>query len=225
MIWSDIQAFLQKAITQEINAIVQTDTDQRICISTTKLKQTTEPRLIAFEMLRKYNFNADTVAQLMQSIDKKESGKRFLSKSHEAIIDREHIIISPKASLENPTTYTFEHLNASFPEWLQLTHGNIDANFQIKRDRHIATFDADAIQWPLTLRHWQEGDCFKPFGMQGMQKVSDLLINNKIDCQNKKKIWILCDATKILWVVGIRTDGRAAITNKSKQYIEFHTLQ
>lgn len=47
------------------------------------------------------------------------------------------------------------------------------------------------LTWPLTLRRWQDGDRFQPFGMQGHQQVSDHLTNRKISAAHKKQALVM----------------------------------
>ncbi len=51
--------------------------------------------------------------------------------------------------------------------------------------------DAEKLDWPLTLRTWKSGDSFKPFGMEGHQKVSDHLTNRKISAAGKKSALVI----------------------------------
>lgn len=51
--------------------------------------------------------------------------------------------------------------------------------------------DADRMQWPLTLRRWQEGDRFQPFGMKGHQSVADHLANRKVAAARKHEALVI----------------------------------
>jgi len=51
--------------------------------------------------------------------------------------------------------------------------------------------DAAKLSWPLTLRSWKPGDAFRPFGMEGHQKVADHLTNRKISASYKGKALVL----------------------------------
>lgn len=51
--------------------------------------------------------------------------------------------------------------------------------------------DFDLLEWPLTIRNWKHGDRFVPFGMKGAQKVSDHLINRKVNASEKDESLIL----------------------------------
>ncbi len=53
--------------------------------------------------------------------------------------------------------------------------------------------DEDALQWPVTVRRWKNGDRFQPFGMEGRQKVKDHLTNRKVPSARKKSALVLED--------------------------------
>lgn len=47
--------------------------------------------------------------------------------------------------------------------------------------------DPDALTWPLTIRRWEQGDRFNPFGMDGTQSVADHLTNEKVSSVQKNQ--------------------------------------
>ena len=83
-------------------------------------------------------------------------------------------------------------------------------------DENVA-FDFDKLQFPLTLRNWQEGDAFQPFGMKGRKKVSDYLIDIKMPLPLKQNVRVLTSNGEIIWLVGLRTDERYKVSAKSKK--------
>ena len=90
-----------------------------------------------------------------------------------------------------------------------------------------AYFDADKIKYPLLLRRWKIGDYFYPLGLKkkhsdkpGKKKVSDLLTDKKLDILQKENTWILLSGDQIIWVVGIRQDGRMAVSKSTKQLLK-----
>ena len=69
----------------------------------------------------------------------------------------------------------------------------------------------------LEIRLWQEGDIFQPLGMDGHQKLSDFLINEKIDRMEKESQSVLTADGEIVWVCGKRLSNWARITKKTTQ--------
>lgn len=61
--------------------------------------------------------------------------------------------------------------------------------------------DADAVQWPLTLRPWREGDRFRPLGMKGHQKVSDHLTNRKVNTDARGEALVVTGAEGMIAAV------------------------
>ncbi len=67
------------------------------------------------------------------------------------------------------------------------------------------TFDRDTLQFPLSVRHWQQGDRIQPLGMTGTRLVSDLFTDAHYSPLRKATTWIVTDASgRLLWVVGLR---------------------
>ena len=74
----------------------------------------------------------------------------------------------------------------------------------------------------LQLRVWKEGDTFRPLGMSGKQKVSDFLINKKLNRFEKFNQPVLCADGKIIWLCGHRIDDRYKISDQTIKYISLN---
>ena len=73
----------------------------------------------------------------------------------------------------------------------------------------------------LEIRTWKKGDAFQPLGMKGRQKISDFLINEKVDRISKSSQYVLTADEEIFWVCGKRISNWARIT---KETLETATL-
>ena len=71
----------------------------------------------------------------------------------------------------------------------------------------------------LVLRYWYSGDRFKPLGMNGTQKISDYLINNKINSFQKDEQTVLTANGQIIWVCGHRIDDSVKVKNSTKNIL------
>lgn len=66
----------------------------------------------------------------------------------------------------------------------------------------------------MILRHWNKGDSFQPFGMNGKsKKVSKLFKDEKLSLVEKENLWLLCSNDEIVWIIGLRQDERFRIEN------------
>jgi tRNA(Ile)-lysidine synthase len=94
------------------------------------------------------------------------------------------------------------------------------AEYTIPRNRNIFVADADKLDGELTLRHWQKGDWFVPFGMKGRKLVSDYMTDRKFTLAQKEAQWILCCGDKIAWLVNERSDNRFRVDDNTKNIVE-----
>ena len=69
----------------------------------------------------------------------------------------------------------------------------------------------------MTLRKWQEGDWFIPFGMKGRKKLSDYFSDRKFSRLEKEQTWLLCSGDTIIWIVGERSDNRFCLDKMTKR--------
>jgi tRNA(Ile)-lysidine synthase len=175
------------------------------------------PESILFEILKEYNFGKEVIQSIFQSLDS-QSGKVFYSPGYQLLKDREHFfLLSLQQKEPNLVFYVKEderEITVPFP--LSVTVS--EEKPEIIKDKNSAYFDFDKLKFPLTLRKWQPGDRFIPFGMKGYQKLSDYFNNNKFSKLDKENTWILCSGTDIIWIVGHRTDNRFKINDDSKKY-------
>ncbi|MDR0874494.1 MAG: tRNA lysidine(34) synthetase TilS [Prevotellaceae bacterium] len=181
-----------------------------IQINIARLKR--EPASILYEILKDYGFNAAQCTDILSIIDG-ESGKQFFSPTHRLIKDRDFLIISPLLQEECEKELHFEKLAAGAD--LQSV-----PKFKIDKSPNIAYLDSDKIIQALTLRHWQAGDTFYPFGMKGKKKVSDYFTDKKFTLQEKENAWLLVSGADIVWIVGERIDDRFKITADTKNILK-----
>ena len=69
----------------------------------------------------------------------------------------------------------------------------------------------------LEIRSWADGDSFQPLGMAGHQKISDFLINEKVDRFAKESQAVLTANGDIVWVCGRRIADWVKLTDKTKE--------
>ena len=72
----------------------------------------------------------------------------------------------------------------------------------------------------LDLRLWKSGDYFHPLGMKNSKKISDFLIDQKINCFEKEKQLVLTANGEIIWVCNHRLSDNVKITNKTESFLE-----
>jgi tRNA(Ile)-lysidine synthetase-like protein len=77
-------------------------------------------------------------------------------------------------------------------------------------------FDAERIEEPLVVRHRRPGDRFHPLGARGGKKLKDFLIDQKVPAARRRRVVLLCDRKRILWVAGKRICHPARLTDATQ---------
>ncbi|NLX13371.1 MAG: tRNA lysidine(34) synthetase TilS [Phycisphaerales bacterium] len=72
--------------------------------------------------------------------------------------------------------------------------------------------DAEHVHPPLLARSRRPGDRFYPLGMAGVKKLSDFLIDQKVDFDLRDRTAVVCDQLGPIWVVPFRIDDRVRLT-------------
>ena len=134
------------------------------------------------------------------------------------------MILSPLPSQENQQEFEIESLESKVKFPLNLDFSTV-SKIGVASNSTIFV-DQDKLVFPLTLRHWNEGDVFQPFGMEGKsKKVSKLFKDEKLSLIDKEKIWLLCSNNQVVWVVGIRQDERFKIDPNSKKLLKIECIE
>lgn len=208
-----------RAIAQEAENITTTN-DERTVIDIRKLQDCCSPEYTLFCILSKFNFSPATIEEIHERLQTEvSSGKIFLSSSHRLLINRGDIIVEPRNNKTQHEVKIPECGNYVVNDRVKI-HVSIaetaDRNFSISKEKHIATFDASLVRFPIKVRQATKGDWFIPFGMKGRKLLSDYLTDRKMNLFDKEKQLIVENASgQIIWVVNERTDNRFRVSENT----------
>lgn len=193
----DVEAVYREAIKAACLRV--TEGEGRFCIS--RIIKETAPLAVLFELLYPYGFNAAQLKDIYRSLEA-ESGRLFYADDYVLLRDRDYLLLKKREAADTP------HI-------LHQEVREVHAGFKVSRDPKIACLDADKLKEPLTLRRWQSGDKFVPFGMHGFKKVRDYLRDRKLSLFEKENQYVVCSGDDIVWLVNERTDNRFRVTEKT----------
>lgn len=146
------------------------------------------------------------------------SGKGLRSATHRLVKDRDFLLlkeITPKESTRYLINENQSHVDIPFK--INIT----EVDSLAKTGAHILYVPKSALKYPLTLRKWEKGDYFYPFGMNGTKKLSKFFKDEKVDVISKENQWLLCSEGAIVWVVGMRADERFKVIEGTTKIIKF----
>ncbi|WP_421946153.1 tRNA lysidine(34) synthetase TilS [Pedobacter sp.] len=217
--FSQLEEVLNLHVLQLTKEIVQ-QRKNGLYIAISDIEKLKPINLLLFEILKPYGFNETVISELINNLHK-QSGLRFLSTTHQAIIDRDYVIISQL--IENVNQYKMIHGN-EVDFYFDTHHFGLnytnDVGYTVDKDKLYV--DADKLVFPLVIRNWQNGDKFMPLGMRSFKKLSDFFIDEKIPVHLKSDIPILINGNgDVIWIAGLRQDNRYKLTKATKKVAIF----
>jgi tRNA(Ile)-lysidine synthase len=214
------QAYLHEAqgmvddAADMVYQLVVTEIDDTIHFDIEKLKKLNNYPSYLYQWLKEYEFTAwKDIYDLVDA----QSGKQVFSNHYKLLKNRSFLILSEKKERE-AADYLIEKgqkevnipLNLSICKVSDISESNASSIF----------VDESALHFPLTLRKWQEGDYFYPFGMKGKKKLSKFFKDQKLSLLEKENTWLLCSKNEIVWVIGKRADDRYKVTSNKKNILK-----
>lgn len=216
------QLFQQRM--SEIRAFVFADDEMGAMIHIEKLLTLSPLKTILFELVREFGFQPEQIDDIVDSLGK-ASGRKFYSENYRLIKDRDYLLIAPNPVGQEKTVYLEEDSSQiNYPIHLALERSERTAAFRYSTNPNVADLDLDKLEFPLILRHWQEGEYFQPLGMSGLKKLSDFFIDEKYSIPEKESAWILASGNRLAWIVGKRIDDRFKITSETKRVLRVSWL-
>jgi tRNA(Ile)-lysidine synthase len=221
---SDIADMIGETVNQFKSEAVGTEENCTL-VSKRILMEKGSSAIILFEIMSEFGFTSSTISDMHRCLKENLSGRQFFSPGYRAIIDRHNIVILHRDTSLEEQEYYIEQGEETilFPVELSLKEYARDENFEVEKSKNAAFFDADLLNFPLTIRKWHQGDTFKPFGMSGFKKLSDYFVDQKFRIDQKEEAWLLVSGNDIIWIIGNRTDDRYKISNRTKNILEIRT--
>ena len=81
-------------------------------------------------------------------------------------------------------------------------------------------FDLDKLKLPLVVRFREAGDRFWPLGLPAQKKVGKFLTAVRVAQEVRRRMLIVADSEKIIWVWPIRICEQAKITGATRRILQ-----
>lgn len=179
---------------------------------------------VLFELIKPYGFNRNQAEQILDQAHNPESAL-YLSEFY--LINRNYkkLTVFNKADKIAQT-----EINIIEGESEVLVNDRQKLIFEIitkeqfdchPKNKNLAFFDADKIDFPLLLRYYRNGDSFSPFGMSGkLKKLSSFFKDEKIPEHNRSMVPLLVSDSKIIWVIGYRSSIDFSVSNDTNKVLK-----
>lgn len=217
--FAELETFLNVQVEKLAAKIINKRTDG-IYIPLVEIAKLNPQKLLLYELLKPFGFGENVVHEILDSLEAL-SGTHFFSSTHQAIINRDDLVIVEKNNIV--ATNQFIHptsKNIVFADNEISLEFTEEIKFEIALNK--AFVNAGKLIFPLVLRNWQNGDKFIPLGMRSLKKVSDYFIDEKVPLHLKATTPILVNGNgEIIWIVGMRQDNRYKLTTATKKVAIF----
>jgi len=225
LVFQTVKDFFDKKVSEFLNQVIASD-DKSLTININSFPGI--HRSIVTESIREavrnkweVSLNYSDVKRILELANKQSGVAIELSGNLIALKDREKLIIKKKSSV-----ITTKKIFIKVGETLKTNRGAIsikefDKNkIKYNADSNIEYVSGDSISKKLLVRKWQNGDKFIPLGMDGEKKISDFIIDIKMNRLEKQNQFVLIDGDQIIWLIGKRIDNRFKITEETKKVLQ-----
>lgn len=214
-LFSEAEQLVNDFISKDILKFIHRDAGT-IAIPLNWLKSYSYKHLMMWQLLEPFNFSTSQVYEALQLIDA-QKGSRIESSTHQIWRESENMLITERLAAKSvelfidaiPATINLEPA-------LHLTRCNLtDVSFE--KDQSKVFIDFDKLVFPLVIRNWREGDRFVPLGMKGNQKLSDFLMHQHVETNQKQSVLVLESGGQIAAVIGYRISENFRIAAYSRE--------
>lgn len=189
----------------------------QIKIDRRKLAASADPATLLNALLSRYGFNGEQTKAIASA---SRVGAVFESKEYVAEVGRNDISVFSPGSFNNAETYALSDADRIEKEkGIIIEIVDNSPEFEFDRSGKTAYFDADATGDRLTVRHWRQGDRFRPFGMKGSKKLSDYFNDRKFSLMQKLSTPIVEMQGRIVWIAGERAADDFRVTPSSRRIL------
>jgi tRNA(Ile)-lysidine synthase len=230
--------YLQETVQRTFETLIISRTDQELALNVDALSR--KSRIVQTEIVRlaytsfglgEQDLSFTNLASALELIADPASGKQMQLPAGMTIEKRYHQLIFSLPSDEPRETIASE-IAIHLPGLTVLPLRRLEVGCTIEQTRpedipHLRRMagnyeeyiDFDAVHPPLIVRGRRPGDRFFPLGAPGSKKLSEFLIDNTVDPQERERVAVLCDHLGPIWIIGHRIDERVKLTALSKQVL------
>ena len=94
------------------------------------------------------------------------------------------------------------------------------AEFKANKSNDIEWLDFESIRQPLIVRRRRRGDKFWPLGLASEKRVGKFLTSAKTSLTIRRKLLVIADSEKIIWLWPVRISEQVKVSKKTKNILQ-----
>jgi len=96
--------------------------------------------------------------------------------------------------------------------------------FKKTKTNFVEWFDFEKLKLPLEVRLRKRGDKFWPLGLAGEKKVGKFLTTAKVFHSLRRRLLVVADREKIVWLYPVRISEQAKVTDNTRKVIQIKII-
>ncbi|MFN4084022.1 MAG: tRNA lysidine(34) synthetase TilS [Bacteroidia bacterium] len=210
------QHFFYKQYVTELIKVIVTKTNQQTIIDANKITSFKFSEILLFEIIKDFGFSSFNCFNIIQSYTNKQTGASFYSSTHKLLVNRNSFLVEPNTLDENKIIELSENYESINDGYYKLTFKTIQKNKLLNFKPNCLYLDKEKLKFPLFLKPIEPGMKFSPLGLKGKKKISDFLIDNKVNLFDKERAKVLISDGKIIAILPYQIDNYYKITDNTK---------
>ncbi|MGA2070026.1 MAG: tRNA lysidine(34) synthetase TilS [Sedimentisphaerales bacterium] len=97
--------------------------------------------------------------------------------------------------------------------------------FRKNKSNLVEWFDFEKLKPPLEVRLRKRGDKFRPLGLAGEKRVGKFLTTAKVSQSLRRRLLVVADAEKIIWLCPVRISEQAKVAGQTKKVLQLRITQ
>lgn len=214
----ETEALLNELVQQFVNNHCQQE-DSKLIIPTNLLLAFKQHTSLLYHIIKLFGFNWVQTENIIEAILKKHEGAEIVNENIQMVFSRNHLYLFKKLKPNKPLT--LKQLEGSFifqeQEILMRLHAKKDITNLKDGSLYL---DAAKVNLPLTLRSVEQGDKFKPYGLNGTKLVSDYIQEKKLNPIQKSQLMVLVSNEEIIAIPPFSMHHKFAINEATTQVLK-----
>ena len=96
----------------------------------------------------------------------------------------------------------------------------MDSSLRGNDSGYVERFDFDKVKPPVVVRSRRDGDRFVPLGLGAVKKVGKFLSDARVPEDVRRKVLVIADCEKVIWVWPIRMSEQAKVTDRTRKVLQ-----
>lgn len=91
---------------------------------------------------------------------------------------------------------------------------------EMKKDKQLRFFNGDLLEEKIIVRHRQEGDRMRPFGMNGYRKLKNILIDKKISREDRETLLVFQNRNEVFYIGSMIISDDYKVKDSTQKILE-----